>query len=117
MADIPGLIEGASTGKGLGHQFLKHIERNRVLLYLIDALDENPANSFDVLKQELINFNQDLMLKPFLICRSKIDTIQKDNSDDYWSNFKHPYIDISSVTSSGLNRLMHKITSIIQNEI
>lgn len=117
MADIPGLIEGASTGKGLGHQFLKHIERNRVLLYLIDALDDNPENSFDVLKKELFNFNPDLMLKPFLICRSKIDTLQNDKFDDYWSNFKHPYIDISSVTGSGLNQLMQKITSIIQNEI
>jgi len=117
MADIPGLIEGASSGKGLGHQFLKHIERNRVLLYLIDALDENPLNTFDILKQELINFNPDLTFKPFLICRSKIDTIDENVTNENWTDFEHPYMDISSVTGEGLNKLILNISKMIQHEL
>ena len=64
IADIPGIIEGASKGKGLGHQFLKHIERNRVLLFLIDSFDEKPHKTFNSLKKELSSYNKDLLLKP-----------------------------------------------------
>ena len=114
MADIPGLIEGASKGKGLGHQFLKHIERNRVLLYLIEANDENPKQSFEILKQELINFNPELMFKPFLICKSKQDTFQNEKDDNPWLNLEEPFIEISSVTGYGLNKLTHELTKIIE---
>ena len=64
MADIPGLIEGASKGKGLGHKFLKHVERNKLLLFLIDSLDPDPSQTFDILKNELLTFNKSLSLKP-----------------------------------------------------
>ena len=67
MADIPGLIEGAAQGKGLGHQFLRHIERNRVLLFLIDGNDEEPSVSFESLKNELISYNSSLLMKPILL--------------------------------------------------
>ena len=76
MADIPGLIEGASEGKGLGHQFLKHIERNKILLFLIDILEQNPQEVFDKLKKELETFNDTLMDKPTLVVRTKLDTIK-----------------------------------------
>ena len=67
MADIPGLIKGASLGKGLGHQFLRHIERNRVHLFLIDCLEDKPLDVYKTLKNELQNFNEDLINKPYLI--------------------------------------------------
>ena len=76
MADIPGLIKGASLGKGLGHQFLRHIERNRVHLFLIDCLEDKPLDVYKTLKNELQNFNEDLINKPYLICRTKSDLRQ-----------------------------------------
>ena len=72
MADIPGLIKGASLGKGLGHQFLRHIERNRVHLFLIDCMEDKPLDVYKTLKNELQNFNEDLINKPYLICLSLI---------------------------------------------
>ena len=75
MADIPGLIEGASDGKGLGHKFLKHIERNRLLLFLIENSDLNPQQTFNALKKELKSFNPSLLLKPIILIRTKSDII------------------------------------------
>ena len=85
MADIPGLIEGASLGKGLGHQFLRHIERNRILIYLIDCMEHNPYDVYITLKNELKNFNEDLIKKPSLICRTKSDL--KQELSPQWSYF------------------------------
>ena len=112
MADIPGLIEGASAGKGLGHQFLKHVERNKVLLYLIDCTDEDPRATFQTLQQEVLQFNPDLALKPILICRSKMD-LEKDNIHP-WQDFDQEVIPISTVSGSGLNELISKITGLLR---
>ena len=71
MADIPGLIEGASKGKGLGHQFLKHIERNKILLFLIDVEEKNPNEVYNQLLDELVNFNKDLLDKDRIVVRTK----------------------------------------------
>jgi GTP-binding protein len=80
VADIPGLIEGASEGRGLGHQFLKHIERSAVLLFLLDGTDElnPPAESFKVLKKELGTFNKELLAKPRMVVITKSDSIPED---------------------------------------
>ena len=104
MADIPGLIEGASSGKGLGHKFLKHIERNKVLLYLIDSQDETPLKTFNTLQSELLQFNPDLGIKPFHICRTKSD-LEIDISDE-WREFSDDIIVISSVKKEGINNLV-----------
>ena len=111
MADIPGLIEGASSGKGLGHQFLKHIERNKVLLYLIDGTDEFPYQSFKTLENEVLNFNADLAIKPILICRTKSDIIQ--SLSDEWGKFTQDVIEISSVSGAGINELVSKLSKVI----
>lgn len=103
MADIPGLIEGASQGKGLGHQFLKHIERNRILLFLIDILEPNPQDVFDKLSNELSSFNKTLMDKPKLVVRTKRDTMDEAKNLENWKNFSEEYIDISSVSNTGLD--------------
>ena len=109
MADIPGLIEGASSGKGLGHKFLRHIERNKVLLYLIDSQDETPFKTFKSLEKELLQFNPDLGIKPVYICRTKSD-LNVEISEE-WNDFKDDVIVISSVTRDGLNELISKLSS------
>ncbi len=117
MADIPGLIEGASQGKGLGHQFLKHIERNKILLFLIDILDENPQDTFNKLKKELHTFNETLIDKPTLIVRTKLDTIQNPETLDQWNGFSEEYIDISSVSNSGLDNLKDRLVSFLSSSV
>ena len=109
MADIPGIIEGASEGKGLGHQFLKHIERNRLLLFLIDSLDENPQDTYRLLRNELIAHNPALKEKPYLIVRTKYDLISEEKESIKWSNEMGDITDISSVTGYGINNLIKKI--------
>ena len=112
MADIPGLIEGASKGKGLGHQFLKHIERNKILLFLIDVEEKNPNEVYNQLLDELVNFNKDLLDKDRIVVRTKIDTISE-NVDERWSSFSEEFIDISSVSNTGLNSLKDKLVSFL----
>ena len=115
MADIPGLIEGASKGKGLGHQFLKHIERNRILLFLVDILEPNPQDVFDKLSNELSSFNKTLMDKPKLVVRTKRDTIDKAKNLENWKNFSEEYIDISSVSNTGLDILKDRLVSFLSS--
>tara|TARA_A100001011_G_C14162251_1_gene778796 strand:+ start:77 stop:1039 length:963 start_codon:yes stop_codon:yes gene_type:complete len=109
MADIPGLIEGASSGKGLGHKFLRHIERNKVLLYLIDSQDETPLKTFEALQKELLQFNPDLAIKPVYICRTKSDLNVELSKE--WNDFEGDVIAISSVSRDGLDELISKLSS------
>ena len=106
MADIPGLIEGASEGKGLGHQFLKHIERTKLLLFLIDTMEQDPDNTYELLLKELLNHNPDLSKRKQIIVRTKIDT-RVDNMD--WVILDNEYLEISSVTGSGVPELIKRI--------
>ena len=115
MADIPGLIEGASQGKGLGHQFLKHIERNRILLFLIDILEPNPQDVFDKLSNELSSFNKTLMDKPTLVVRTKRDTMDEAKNLENWKNFSEEYIDISSVSNTGVDILKDRLVSFLSS--
>ena len=112
MADIPGLIKGASDGKGLGHKFLKHIERNRIHIFLIDCQELEPYKVFETLKNELKIFNDDLIQKPYLICRTKSDL--KSEISDGWNHFSEDILDISSVSRDGLNYLVSNIVSLLK---
>jgi GTP-binding protein len=79
LADIPGLIEGAHEGHGLGTQFLRHVERTRVLVHLVDVSDfsgRDPAHDFDVILQELASFSPELMTEPMIVVANKIDACQ-----------------------------------------
>lgn len=113
MADIPGLIEGASLGKGLGHQFLRHIERNRIHIYLIDCMEDYPYDVYITLKNELKNFNEDLIKKPSMICRTKSDL--KQELSPQWSNFNEKIYDISSLTKEGVDQLIHSLVEVLNN--
>ena len=110
MADIPGLIKGASDGKGLGHKFLKHIERNRLLLFMIESSDPHPVQTFETLKTELMSFNKALLLKPIMLVRTKSD-IESNIDDSLWSAIPEYLTDISSVTNTGLKTLIKTIVS------
>ena len=112
MADIPGLIEGASLGKGLGHQFLRHIERNRIHIYLIDCMEENPHDIYNILKNELKNFNEDLTKKPSLICRTKSDL--KQELSPQWNDFNEKIYDISSLTKEGVDELILSLVEVLK---
>ena len=112
MADIPGLIKGASLGKGLGHQFLRHIERNRVYLFLIDCMEDKPLDVYKTLKNELQNFNEDLINKPYLICRTKSD-LRQDMSTQ-WNDFEDKIFDISSFTKEGINELILSLVEVLK---
>ena len=111
MADIPGLIEGASKGKGLGHQFLRHIERNRIHVYLIDVQEDKPLQVFKTLKNELESFNEVLIDKPYIICRTKSDL--KLDIPKGWSEFSEKIIDISSVSKEGIDILINLLVKLL----
>ena len=110
MADIPGIIEGASEGRGLGHYFLRHIERNSILLYIIPVDSKNVKQDFKVLKKELIKYNPELADKDFIIAFSKSDLMDKELLDEFENILKKefksiPFTIFSSVSSYGINSL------------
>lgn len=110
ISDIPGIIEGASKGKGLGHHFLRHIERNSILVILISVESENVKKTYDILIKELKTYNSELMDKEKLLVISKCDLIEAKDLDKIKSNFNSTFnnIDIhyiSSVTMNGITEL------------
>ena len=118
VADIPGLIEGAGDGKGLGIQFLKHIERTSVLLYLLDVSSENVIKDYDVLKSELQKFNPEMLEKNEVIALSKWDCIDEDKKlelQELEINGRKPLI-ISSVTNYGIENLIKILYNIVSSK-
>ena len=110
MADIPGIIEGASEGKGLGHLFLRHIERNSILLYLIPADTEDIRKEYEVLRNELVLYNPELVDKDFLVAISKSDLLDDELHTELNAELTStmegiPYLFISSVSQSGIVEL------------
>jgi GTPase len=104
IADLPGIIEGAAEGKGLGHRFLRHIERNPVLLFLIPADSANHRKEFDILVNELREYNEELLHKQFIIAISKSDMLDDELKAAIEKELPEsiPHIFISSVTQQGL---------------
>jgi GTP-binding protein len=107
IADLPGIIEGAAEGKGLGHRFLRHIERNSILLFLIPADANDHRKEFDILLNELEQYNPDLLHKQFIIAISKSDMLDDELktaiSKELPQNVQHIFI--SSITNQGLTEL------------
>ena len=111
-ADIPGLIEGAHAGKGLGDQFLRHIERTRVLAFLIEARSEDIPLVYQSLKKELELFNPVLVKKPRVIALSKADLLtDKEKSRLPWSLNAQTCYPISALTGEGVQQLLNDIVS------
>jgi len=104
VADLPGIIEGAAEGKGLGHRFLRHIERNSILLFLIPADSKNHKEEFAILRNELENYNPEMLQKDFVIAVSKSDMLDEELREAIIKELpnKIPHIFISSQTGEGL---------------
>ena len=113
MADIPGIIEGASDGKGLGHYFLRHIERNSTLLFMIPSDSDDIVNSYNVLLKELKKYNPEMLDKSRLIAITKSDLLDDELMDEIrleiGKKIKEEFIFISSISNVGLVELKDKI--------
>ncbi|MEI6189395.1 MAG: GTPase ObgE [Chitinophagia bacterium] len=107
IADLPGIIEGAAEGKGLGHRFLRHIERNAVLLFIIPSDSDDHKKEFEILKNELSEFNPELLQKEFIIAISKSDLLDQELTDAIVKELPKniPHIFISSATQKNLVEL------------
>jgi GTP-binding protein len=109
MADIPGLIEGASEGKGLGHQFLRHIQRTGLLVYVIDINDIDIAGTLDILKKELSGFDPALLKQPSIVAVTKIDTVSESDVKEVSRDLPSEYIYISAVTGQNSREFLEAI--------
>lgn len=107
IADLPGIIEGAAQGKGLGHRFLRHIERNSVLLFLIPADCKDHKKEFEILRNELEQYNPEMLQKDFVIAISKSDMLDAELKASIQKELPEniPHIFISSITGQGLSGL------------
>lgn len=125
MADIPGIIEGAHIGKGLGHQFLRHIQRTSILLYLIDIDSEDPLEAYQTLRSELYLYDSFMDKKPFNIVLSKIDTIPEEEREAriakvariFKETTSQKVVAISAVSGVGLDALKFQLYKQIQENL
>lgn len=118
IADIPGIIEGASEGKGLGHYFLRHIERNALLLFLVPADSQDIAADYQVLLGELRKYNPELLDKRRLLAISKSDLLDEELTRELDAELQDslpgvPYLFISSVSGQGLTRLKDRLWKLL----
>lgn len=112
LADIPGIIEGAHKGKGLGHRFLRHIERNSILLFMVPADSQDIIKEYDILINELRQYNPELLDKKRILAITKADLLDEELMDEVRNEINvTPYVFISSVSTFGLNRLKDMIWS------
>lgn len=134
LADIPGLIEGAADGKGLGHEFLRHIERSNMIVHVCDITggmeQRNPIEDFKIIMNELKNYDEKLYNLPQLVCINKIDACTYDENaaknlkefkkfiSDQYKNYPNlicnDVVEVSAITKEGIDQLKSKIASFIE---
>jgi len=118
MADIPGLIEGAHEGAGLGHRFLGHVERCRILLHLIDATGEDPVAAWKMLRRELKAYGGDLYEKPEIVGLTKLDATPEDYAADLAKALQDAgagqVLALSSVTGNGVTKMLRQLIKVIE---
>lgn len=124
MADMPGLIEGASEGLGLGHQFLKHVERTRVLIHVVDAFPidgSEPWDNFRIVEQELANYSEELASRPRLIALNKVDLAP---DPEFVDLVMEPFVEagyevfpVSGATNQGLEPLLFRAAALIDENV
>ena len=119
IADLPGIIEGAAEGKGLGYRFLRHIERNSILLFVIPADSKDHKQEFEILHNELEKYNPEMLQKDFLIAISKSDMLDDELktaiSKELPTNVPHLFI--SSVAQKGLIELKDALWELLNKEV
>ncbi len=118
IADIPGIIEGAHTGKGLGLNFLRHIERTKVLFFIIDSTSENLEADFKTLKSELYNYSEKLVDKKYLVGFSKIDLLNEEELESLnkvkLEGYDAEILKFSSVAQKGISKVLDEIWKLLQ---
>jgi len=119
MVDIPGLIEGAHEGAGLGHDFLRHIERTRLLVHLLDGASEDPLRDFDSINEELALFSPGLADKPQLVVLNKMDLPQ---AQELWPSIEEEMArrgvqacSISAATGSGVRQMLYRVLQLLES--
>ena len=116
-ADIPGLIEGSHAGKGLGHEFLRHVERTRMLLYLLDASEEDPGSDYRLLVKEVEAYGKGLVAKPRVLCFNKVDLLDGDGLGRLPAELAgEKVLRISAATGEGLKELTAVLWRVLQAE-
>ena len=119
IADIPGLIEGAGAGLGLGHQFLRHVERCRILVHIVDVSGSegrDPKRDFDIINEELKKFNPDLAARPMLVAGNKCDLATEEQIADFKSFVEHEgyeFFPIMAAIRYQVDPLLNRITEML----
>ena len=122
VADIPGLIEGAADGKGLGHDFLRHVERTAVLLHLIDAYSDDPTGSYQTIRKELAAYSPELAARPEIIVLNKIDGLDDEIIADISEQLQKvaesdaPVMPISGAAGTGIKPLLYAAAKLVHEE-
>ena len=124
LADMPGLIEGASEGKGLGHEFLRHIERTRVMIHIVDAAStegRDPVEDIYAINKELAAYNEEIAKRPQIIAANKIDAIYEDGETDPVARLKAEFepqgikvFPISAISGKGLKELLYEVNNMLE---
>jgi len=121
VADIPGLIEGAHQGSGLGDQFLRHVERTELFLHLVDISDlavDDPVHNFEVVNRELRLYNESLLNRPMIVVASKADAAQDHEKLDKlkaWCRTERlPFFEISAATGKGISQLLEHMSKTVE---
>ena len=115
IADLPGLIKGASLGKGLGHQFLRHIERTKIIAHIVDMSRENPIKDFETINEELKSFNENLLKKKMIVIANKMDQkISEENLKNFKNNYDIEVIPISAIQNSGIEELKDRLSQLVE---
>lgn len=119
IADLPGLIEGASNGLGLGHKFLKHIERTKIIAHIIDMSGiegRNPYEDYLTIRKELENFSPKLIQKPEIIIANKMDIdASKENLEEFKQKVKVPIYEVSAIQNKGLDEVLKALKELVKN--
>ena len=120
VADVPGLIKGASKGKGLGDTFLKHIKRTKVLIHMLDIMDKDIVENYKIIRDELKSYDEGIASKPEIIVLNKIDAVDDETVkllvDDFAKRTKTKKKDIypiSAVSGKGIKKLLYKVSEIL----